>query len=332
MRIPYLLQLGERIQSGLQRLPPELRQRHRVFLLSRQLPEGGFSGREVDLQGAPLFEDGAQPDLYYTSFAVRGLAALGDFPEAPAQTLAIWLKPMAARAVSVIDVLSWLYSALVVQTVLGTDLLTEVAPDWADRLSLHLESLRAPEGGYTKSAATRMGSTYHTFLAALCYELMGRELPNSDQLLEFVRSRQRSDGGFVEMESMKRSGTNPTAAAIALLKIFDALTSDICDRTASFLEEVRSDDGGIQANTRIPFSDMLSTFTGYLTSLDIGHPELLPERRLRRFLQDLEIPTGGFLAAGWDRAPDVEYTFYALGTLGLLSSQSSPPTPRTSPH
>ena len=322
MRTPYLLQLGERIQSGLQQLTPEFRERHRIFLLSRQLPNGGFSGREVDLQGMPLFEDGVQPDLYYTSFAVRGLAALGDFPEAPAQKLATWLMPMAARSVSVIDILSWLYSALVVQTVLGVDLLTEVATDWADRLSSHLESLRAPDGGYAKSAATTMGSTYHSFLAALCYELMGRELPNSGQLVDFIRSRQRADGGFVEMASMKRSGTNPTAAAIALLKIFEALTPEICERTAGFLEEVRCDDGGVQANTRIPFSDMLSTFTGYLTALDIGRPELLPERRLRRFLQELEIPTGGFLAAGWDRAPDVEYTFYALGTLGLLSSMS----------
>ena len=39
---------------------------------------------------------------------------------------------------------------------------------------------------------------------------------------------------------------------------------------------------------------------------------------VRRFAESLELDDGGFRGAEWDPAHDVEYTFYGLGTLGLL--------------
>lgn len=317
MPAPYLLQLGDRIQRGLQQLPEEFRQRHRTFLLSRQLPDGGFSGRDVDLNGEPLFEDGVQADLYYTSFALRGLASLGEIDPVAAAKTGDWLKRNAGRTTSVIDIVSWLYSAIVVQGATGTDLLADVAPDWSERLAVLLESFRVGDGGYAKSISGASGSTYHSFLVALCYELIGRSVPDADRLIAFVQQRQRDDGGFVEVGPMRRSGTNPTAAAVALLKMFDAFDGATRSRVVDFLQEVRGDDGGFQANTSVPFSDTLSTFTGYLTSLDLDAPDIIPPAKLRRFLNQLELSTGGFLAAAWDHIADVEYTFYALGTIGL---------------
>ena len=40
---------------------------------------------------------------------------------------------------------------------------------------------------------------------------------------------------------------------------------------------------------------------------------------MRRFATELMKPNGGFLGGLWDEATDVEYTFYGLGVLGLLS-------------
>lgn len=318
MTAPYLLRLGERIQRGLSQLPEDFRRRHRVFLLSRQLPDGGFSGRDVDLNGEPVFEDGVQSDLYYTSFALRGLASLGEIDPAAISKTGDWLKRNAGRTTSVIDIISWLYSALVVQSGTGIDLLADVAPDWSERLAMLLESFRVADGGYAKTTSGASGSTYHSFLVVLCYELIGRSVPDVDRLIAFVQQRQRDDGGFVEVGPMRRSGTNPTAAAVAMLMMFDALDGTARSRVVDFLHEVRGDDGGFQANTRIPFSDTLSTFTGYLTSLDLEARDIIPSAKLRRFLNQLELNTGGFLAAGWDHIADVEYTFYALGTIGLL--------------
>ena len=88
-----------------------------------------------------------------------------------------------------------------------------------------------------------------------------------------------------------------------------------------FLNSVRSDEGGFQANTRIMFADGLSTFTGMLTALDLNLPECLRPKPMHAFLKDwLEFPTGGFRGASWDEQADVEYTFYGLGCLALLSS------------
>lgn len=320
MTMPYLLRLGVRIQEGLAQYPAEFRERHRQFFLSRQLPDGGFSGRNVDLNGEPLFEDGVQADLYYTSFAVRGLASLGGFDPETAQRVAQWLKPNAGRSTSVIDVVSWLYTAFVVQGACGVDPLAEAPPDWPDRLATVFETFRSGDGGYAKTPSGAAGSTYHSFLVALCYELIGRQLPDAGRLVEFICERQRDDGGFVEVSQMRNSGTNPTAAAIALLNMFDSLDSSTREATIRFFHEVRGDDGGFQANTRVPFSDTLSTFTGYLTCLDLGADDILPTKKLRRFLQEAELPSGGFLAAAWDRVADVEYSFYGAATLGLIAS------------
>ena len=41
---------------------------------------------------------------------------------------------------------------------------------------------------------------------------------------------------------------------------------------------------------------------------------------MRRFAESLALEEGGFRGAEWDPAHDVEYTFYGLGTLGLLTT------------
>jgi geranylgeranyl transferase type-2 subunit beta len=138
-------------------------------------------------------------------------------------------------------------------------------------------------------------------------------------MVQFLYDRQRNDGGFVEIAPMKRSGTNPTAAAVALLKQLGAMDDDIADDVVGFLTDVVSAEGGFQANTRIPFADGLSTFTGLLTAHDLGRRDLIaPDRILHWVGNSLELPTGGFRGANWDNQADVEYSFYGMGILGLL--------------
>jgi len=79
------------------------------------------------------------------------------------------------------------------------------------------------------------------------------------------------------------------------------------------------DDGGLRANTRIPIADLLSTFTGLLTLQDLKAASEIDLDGLQTFAKSLELEDGGFRGAEWDPAHDVEYTFYGLGTLGLLA-------------
>ena len=88
---PYLLRLSNRLSTGLLPMDPERRDRHRWFLLSQQLPDGGFRGREGD------------SDLYYTSFAVRGLAMLGGLGEAECESIGRYVLACRSQELSVID-------------------------------------------------------------------------------------------------------------------------------------------------------------------------------------------------------------------------------------
>ncbi len=305
---PYLLRLGERLVSGLAGMPPETQVRHRQFILRQQNPDGGFSGRE------------GGSDLYYTGFAVRGLSLLGGLEGSECARLAEYLASQSRAQLTVIDLVSWLYSSLMVQTWSGTDVLAGFATDWPTRLAEIFESFRTRDGGYAKTHEGAAGSTYHSFLITTCYELIGQQQPHPKRLIQFVYDRQREDGGFVEIAPMKRSGTNPTAAAVAILKILGGLDEELKADILAFLQEARSSEGGFQANTRVPFADSLSTFTGLLTLQDLNGPSLISTAALNGFINQLESPDGGFRGALWDQGTDVEYTFYALGVRGLAGT------------
>lgn len=307
MTEPYLIRLGARLTDGLAGLDEARRNRHREFILSRQQPDGGFVGREGD------------SDLYYTSFAVRTLAMLGAIGDSERAALTTYLRTHDWRRLGVIDLMNWLWLALAVQALGGDDLLADAPPDWVAEIAARLEGVRAADGGYAKSAEGSAGSTYHSFLIVLTYELLGRDVPRPGALIQFLYDRQRDDGGFVEIAPMRRSGTNPTAAAAAVMQIVGAMDDTLREDIRGFLREMRSDEGGLQANSRVPFADGLSTFTGLLTLHDLGFSDALDADGVRRYLESsLEFPTGGFRAASWDEAADVEYTFYGLGTLSLL--------------
>ncbi|TWT58507.1 Prenyltransferase and squalene oxidase repeat protein [Thalassoglobus neptunius] len=311
LRTPYLVRLGNRLADGLSGTSPDWRARHAEFVLSFQQDDGGFAGREGD------------SDLYYTSFAVRALVMLGQMSEGVTNSVAEFLARHDPLRLGVIDLMNWLSTALAVQVATGQDLLEGFGADFADVVSARLEEVRTKDGGYAKSVEGSSGSTYHSFLVLLTYQLLGKEVPRPNALIQFLYDRQRDDGGFVEIAPMRRSGTNPTAAAVAILQELNAVDDEIRADVRAFLKDVRGDEGGFQANSRVPFTDSLSTFTGLLTIQDLGLAEVLNPQQLRELLESqLEFPTGGYRAATWDEAADVEYTFYGLGVKALLGEEA----------
>ncbi|MCA9072510.1 MAG: terpene cyclase/mutase family protein, partial [Planctomycetaceae bacterium] len=240
---PYLIRLAQRLFTGLAQLEEERKRRHRDFVLAHQMEDGGFRGREGD------------SDLYYTSFAVRGLAMLNGLAPETATRVGAFLEAHDPMRLSIVDLLSWLSTAVAVQLAGGGIPKVVESPDWADRIAERLESVRTTDGGYAKNTEGAAGSTYQSFLVVLSYELIGRIPPRPNALIQFLYDRQRDDGGFVEIAPMKRSGTNPTAAAVAVLNLLGAMDAEIRGDVRDFLREVKSDEGGFQANTRIPFAD-----------------------------------------------------------------------------
>jgi geranylgeranyl transferase type-2 subunit beta len=309
---PYLLRLTLRLADGVARLPAEIRARHAGYLQAAQNADGGFSGRA------------GGSDLYYTGFALRGLAVLDALTPDIAERTAGFLRRSLTQQTSVIDFFSLLYSCMLVQLGGGAEVLAGSPPDWPERVAEMLESFRTSDGGYAKTIGGASGSTYHTFLVALCYQLLGRPLPRLADVVRFIASRRREDGGYVEMAPMRRGGTNPTAAAVGLLQMaadeMPGVLEEVREGVSAFLAEMASPEGGLRANGRAPLADLLSTFTAAWTLEQLGGLHRLNGEQVRRYAESLQRPEGGFHGGLWDEGHDVEYTFYGLSVLALLSS------------
>jgi geranylgeranyl transferase type-2 subunit beta len=303
----YLENLTIRLATGLGRLPASQRDRHAEFFRGLQRDDGGWAGRE------------GESDLYYTSFALRGLALLGELDGEPAQRAHAFLQSQLTGQAQIIDFLSLIYGASLLELSAGLDVFESAPAGWRAGIAEALEAFRRDDGGYAKGLEGQASSTYHSFLVVLCHQLIEVETPDPAGLARFVMSQHRDDGGFVEIRPMRRSGTNPTAAAIGLLRILDHVGDEVRTSTGEFLLDMQTDEGGLRANTRIPIADLLSTFTGMLTLADLGRLTELELPAVRDFVLSLEQPSGGFFGAEWDEACDVEYSFYGLGSLGLLA-------------
>jgi geranylgeranyl transferase type-2 subunit beta len=308
---PYLLRLTLRLADGIVHLPEEVRKRHGDYLRVAQNPDGGFSGRA------------GGSDLYYTGFSLRGLAVLGELTPQICERTAGYLRSTLTQQASVVDFFSLLYGGLLLHTFGGPDIFAASPAGWPDRVAATLETFRTPDGGYGKTPGATSGSTYHSFLVGLCYQLLGRPIPRAQEVVRFVTSRRREDGGFVEIAPMRRSGTNPTAAAVGLLQLVEdevpALTPGLKSEVANFLVGVAAPGGGLKANARAPLPDLLSSFTAAWTLEQLGALGRLDRQAMARFAQSLERPEGGFHGVvAFDECSDAEYTFYGIGLLSLL--------------
>ncbi|MFW6168934.1 MAG: prenyltransferase/squalene oxidase repeat-containing protein [Planctomycetota bacterium] len=306
----YLQQLTVGLGRGLEQVTSETRTRHAEFVKRAQQPDGGFPGRL------------GRSDLYYTSFALRTLAILGELHGDLARRAAHFLQSRLEGPEKLIDQMSLIFGAAVLQTAAGVNAYGTREQSWTRRFAERLEQLRRDDGGYAKGPEGAASSTYHTFLSLLCLQLIGEPCVEPERAVDFIRSQRDTMGGFREIRVSKRAGTNPTAAAIGILQMLDALDDSTRKTTAEFLANMQNG-GGFLANSRIPMADILSTFTGISTLVNVRELDLIDTAAALRFVRSLEHPTGGFRAASWDDVCDVEYTFYGLGSLALLTTRDA---------
>ncbi|MHB8898226.1 MAG: prenyltransferase/squalene oxidase repeat-containing protein [Thermoguttaceae bacterium] len=319
----YLGDLTLRLASGAMQLPEEFRRRHAAFLEAAHRPDGGFAGRQ------------GQSDLYYTGFALRGLTLLGALSEQAAQKTAAFLRANLHRQLVPVDFLSLVFSSVLLEVTYGLDLFLQAGLDRHAVVLAALQPLRRPDGGFAKTAQSGRSSTYQSFLSVACLDLVGAQIDQSRPLVDMVRSRRRNDGGYAELDLISRSGTNPTAAAVGLLRLLQdgglaPLDAAEARQTARFLAGMQAPDGGLRANTLIPISDLLSTSAGMVALADLDGLGAVDLAAVARYVDSIEIPAGGFRGGSWDSEIDTEYTFYGIATRCLLASL--PPLSPTPPQ
>ena len=304
----YLARLMLRLTVGALQLPEATQRRHADYVLTRQRSDGGWAGRE------------GESDIYYTSFALRSLAILGLLDGEVADGAVNFLKSRMQAQETIVDLLSLVYSAKLIEGTCSKDTFEGAKSDWEQNLTSLLSELRRDDGGFSKSMEGHAGSTYQTFLVLLCLESIEQPCPDPQAAFDFLMSQQQDDGGFLEIRVGKRSGANPTAAAIGGLRVLRKLDSMTGQDAAEFLSELQTDEGGFQANTRIPLPDLLSTFTACWTLADLGQFKQISLRKAKKYVESMERSAGGFRGFELDHEDDVEYTFYGLGALALLKT------------
>ncbi len=306
----YLENLTNRLHLGAMKVPEEVRARHIRYIMSCQNPDGGFFGRD------------SESDLYYTGFALRSLLILNALDVPTSNKVGAFLTLRLNTQASLVDFFSLVYSSVIVSMGGGPDVFAQ-SGNWTETIGLFLNSLRCEDGGFGKVPSGKESSTYMSFLALLCHQLIGKKVSNPEKLIAFVQSRNRDDGGFVEYGPMRKSGTNPTAAGMGVLRALSPELLQDHNKTSlvNFFNGMMGDEGGFKANHRIPFCDVLSTFTSLWSLAELNALDNIPLEKINKYVMSVESLQGGFHGGSWDAGKDVEYSFYALGALALLASR-----------
>jgi geranylgeranyl transferase type-2 subunit beta len=283
----YLHRLDSKVRSGLADLGAGFADRHAGFLASKQMPDGGFSGRRP----------GSDP--YYTDFALRALAALK--PECERFTGAAgYLRNINEPPRGVTDSFSRLSCARTLST-----------------FGLHIEV----DTDAIHAALEKAGPTpYDTFLSALCRQMLGEEPFQGERPYELLRPFECPDGGFAQAVGETAGQTNATAAAVGALVIGGDLSEAAAQGASRFLLAMQAPGGGIMYRAGAPEPDLLSTFTALVTLTDLGTADRADLAGLGRFLRAMSKKKGGFRASASDPQADVEYTYYGAATAALLRS------------
>jgi len=279
----YLGFLEGVLRTGLEGLGPALKQAQVAFVLSRQCADGGFRGR----LGAS--------DLYYTDFAVRLLALVAP-GTAQLSSTAAWL----AQAVPPSEAVGY-FNLLNCRRLLA---------QCGHEVEIEGASIERVLREQTPGA-------YRTFLAGLCFQMLAVPMPLAEAAAA-IALLQGPGGGFREQRGEGLEQTNATAAAVAFLLLAERLTDKQAQGAVNFMVKQQADDGGFLAHRSAPLSDLLSTFTALATLAGLAGFERVDLPAVARFLRQTALPTGGFKAAPTDTEPDVEYTYYGLGSLALI--------------
>jgi len=307
-----LWQLSLRLAQGVSRLDPERRKRHAKAVLARQRDDGGLAGRRGD------------SDCYYTGFALRALAILGQWDDSVIAAAAGFLAKRMQSDQPPVDVLSAVQSLELIERLGGRPGRIAATVDRHSPIERLIARLRRADGCFAKTEQSGPSSTYGTFLMVATAQLVGVAIPTANEIAAAIASRQQPDGGFAELPVVHRSGVNPTAAACSLLRMLDALPSSTVAAAQRYLRAVQSADAGWPAHGSAPCSDLLSTFAALTVLAHVAPANDFDLQRSIPFVESLELAEGGFRGAVWDAETDCEYAFYGLGCLGLLLDWNTP--------
>ncbi|GHT35954.1 beta-hydroxylase [Planctomycetales bacterium] len=299
----YLTELTAYLLTHTAGINEENRKNYVDYFYSLQTADGGFVNRS------------GCADLYYTGFALRGLFLLNAVPQDNSRTikLQMFLQMQNLHNLNAVEINTMIYCESLLQFVFGR----EISSERKEQYRQQLNKFKRKDNCFASSEKTPYSSTYHTFLSAVSFELLGLEEEKQRIPTAPILERQQKDGGFTELEILHRSGTNPTAAAVAFLKIRDTVPKEPED-AVRYLAGCQLSSGGFQANSIIGIADLLSSFTAWTALRDLNSTETVNFETLKHFVRNCKTADGGFCGSDWDTQSDAEYAFYGFVLESLL--------------
>jgi geranylgeranyl transferase type-2 subunit beta len=288
--------MRQAIQVGKVYLPTDTTDRVVAYFRELQNEDGGYRGRSK------------RSDLYYTTFAVETLAALG--AEVPVKEFRRYLQNCyEPRLLDLVHLACLLRCWTILPRRYWDQQLFE-------EIFIQLEISRCGDGGYRIAKDGKYSIVYGCFMALGAYQDLGREVPDAEGLVRFVHSRLTSDGGYGNEPSMKVGTVPATAAALTILRQFG---EPVETKSIQWLLSCCKKDGGFGATTAAPIPDLLSTGTAAFALAEYGEDLAEIREPCLDFVDSLWYGRGGFAGSWLDEVTDCEYTFYGLLAAGSFA-------------
>lgn len=292
------------------------------FVLGQMCDDGGFHGRHK------------KSDLYYSSFAIAILTAMGtDFPADRTrkylagfyddENLDFVHLTCLERCLSLMELQRILHKTpwnahgklLRLIELLPNRMKTLAVPETTNILQ-KINRFGSKDGTFNKEMKdSPVGTVYDTFLAMLAHQDAGLMVSNGNQIVESIKKLRLADGSYGNAPSIPSGTTTVTAAALIILS---QLGDGIDHGAVRWLMDRIHPRGGFTANPQTTIADLLSTSTALLALKTVSSDISGLKSKCLEFTDLLWSSNGGFFASIMDQMPDCEYTFYGLLTIGTL--------------
>jgi prenyltransferase beta subunit len=175
-----------------------------------------------------------------------------------------------------------------------------------------LDLYQSEDQGYNHNRRHEKQSTvYANFLIWTLFDDLGYDEKRLEEICRANQKLNLPNGSFANELNSSDGVTSATAAAL----IMDAEQ----EQSKLYLKDMYTRRGGFKASANVPITDLLSTATALLALKLSGEKmESFAENSLN-FINLHWDESGGFFGSIADMTCDVEYTYYALLGIGVLS-------------
>lgn len=205
---------------------------------------------------------------------------------------------------------------------IGTSIATDNFDDLdSEKISEFILSLQSTEGGFLKDEKSRQPTAYSTFYGVFSLflldkaDLLDKEFLNKTS--EFLINQKTPEGGFKASYKSLQPNLVETASALFTLYLLDRINLVDEKQVVDFVLNCQSN-AGFKNHLRSKVTDLISFFCAINSLTLLGSLNTISAKKVTDGILNFKTPWGGFGNMG---SPDIEYTYYAIYTMILLSRE-----------